>query len=173
MSLVQIGERAALPHGTTGQRRLEAGDVLLIDAATTADGYWADVTRSATLGPPSDEVASAWDAVRAAHAAGVAAVGPGVPARDVDRAARDVLVERGLGEQFIHRTGHGLGLELHEPPYLSSTSDEVLQPGMVVTVEPGVYLSGQFGLRLEDNVVVTDGGGEILTGAIPSELRVL
>ena len=173
VSLVQAGERAALPHGAAGGRRLTAGDVLLIDAAITSGCYWADVTRCATVGPPSDEVTAAWDAVTAAHAAGVATVGPGVTASDVDRAAREEIVERGLGEAFIHRTGHGLGLEVHEPPYLSSTSGEVLEPGMVVTIEPGVYLRGRLGLRLEDAVLVTESGGEILTGAIPSGLRVL
>ncbi|MCY4086500.1 MAG: M24 family metallopeptidase [Actinomycetia bacterium] len=168
-----MGERAALPPGAAGGRRLSAGDVLLIDAAVTSGCYWADVTRCATVWPPSDEVTAAWDAVMAAHAAGVAAAGPGATASDVDRAAREEIVERGLGEAFIHRTGRGLGLEVHEAPYLSSTSGEVLQPGMVVTIEPGVYLRGRFGLRLEDGVLVTESGGEILTEAIPSGLRAL
>jgi Xaa-Pro dipeptidase len=162
-TLVQIGERAALPHGASGSRELRRGDVLLVDATTTSGGYWADVTRCATLGPPSDEVASAWEVVRAAHAAGVAAVRPGARAAEIDAAARAAVEAGGHDAAFIHRTGHGLGLEVHEPPYLSSSSDEVLEPGMVVTVEPGVYFSGRFGLRLEDDVLVTETGSELLT----------
>lgn len=172
ISLVQFGERAALPHGATGERALAEGDVVLIDAATTVNGYWGDITRCASLGPARDEVRAAWDAVRAGYDAGLAAVGPGVPARDVDAAARAAIEGAGYGKQFIHRTGHGLGLEVHEAPYLSGTSDEVLEPGMIVTVEPGVYFSGQFGLRLENDVLVTDTGAEVLTDA-PEELREL
>ena len=172
ISLVQIGERAALPHGSTGERALARGDVLLIDAATTVGGYWGDITRCATVGPASDAVRHAWDAVRAGYDAAVAAVGPGVRSRDVDEAARAVITEAGYGEAFIHRTGHGLGLEVHEPPYLSGTSEEVLEPGMIVTVEPGVYFTGRFGLRLENDVLVTDTGADVLTDA-PEELREL
>lgn len=172
ISLVQIGERAALPHGAAGDRELARGDVILIDAATTVNGYWGDITRCATIGAASDEVKEVWDVVAAAYAAGVAAVGPGVNASDVDRAARAVIDDAGYGEAFIHRTGHGLGLEVHEAPYLSGTSDEVLEPGMIVTVEPGIYLRDRFGLRLENDVLVTESGAEVLTHA-PEELREL
>ena len=172
ISLVQIGERAALPHGATGGRELAEGDVLLIDAATTVNGYWGDITRCATLGPASDQIRETWDVVVEAYRAGLGAVRPGVPAREVDEAARSVIEAAGYGEAFIHRTGHGLGLEVHEPPYLSSTSDEVLKPGMIVTVEPGIYLRERFGLRLENDVLVTETGAEVLTHA-PEELREL
>ena len=172
ISLVQIGERAALPHGASGSRAVAEGDVILIDAATTVNGYWGDITRCATIGPASDEVRAVWDAVVAGYQAGLAAVGPGVKASDVDRAARGVIDAAGHGDAFIHRTGHGLGLEVHEPPYLSGTSEEVLEPGMIVTVEPGIYLRDRFGLRLENDVLVTESGAEVLTHA-PEELREL
>ncbi len=172
ISLVQIGERAALPHGASGSRAVAEGDVILIDAATTVNRYWGDITRCATIGPASDEVRAVWDAVVAGYQAGLAAVGPGVKASDVDRAARGVIDAAGHGDAFIHRTGHGLGLEVHEPPYLSGTSEEVLEPGMIVTVEPGIYLRDRFGLRLENDVLVTESGAEVLTHA-PEELREL
>jgi Xaa-Pro dipeptidase len=170
--LVQISDRAAMPHGESGDRTLQQGDVLLIDAATSLQGYWGDITRCATMGPASVEVLAAWKAVSGGAAAGVAAVGPGVPTRDVDVAARAVIEDAGFGDAFIHRTGHGLGLEVHETPYLSSDSDEVLEPGMIVTVEPGTYFTERFGVRLENDVLVTQSGAEVLTPA-PEELREL
>ena len=172
ISLVQIGERAALPHGSAGERELGQDDVILIDAATTVNGYWGDITRCATIGPAGAEVREVWDVVVAAYEAGAAAVGPGVTGSAVDRAARAVIDDAGYGEAFIHRTGHGLGLEVHEPPYLSGTSQEVLEPGMIVTVEPGIYLQGRFGLRLENDLLVTETGAEVLTHA-PEKLREL
>ena len=172
ISLVQIGERAALPHGATGERALAQGDVILIDAATTVNGYWGDITRCATVGPASADVREVWNVVVGAYQAGAAAVEPGVKASEVDRAARAVIDDAGYGEAFIHRTGHGLGLEVHEAPYLSGTSDEVLEPGMIVTVEPGIYMPGRFGLRLENDLLVTETGAEVLTHA-PEELREL
>lgn len=172
ISLVQVGERAALPHGSSGSRVLREGDILLIDAATTSAGYWADVTRCAVLGSPSNELEKLWQIVAEAHAAGIAAIRPGARAREVDRAARSVIEGHGYGDAFIHRTGHGLGLQVHERPYLSSTSDDILAAGMVVTVEPGIYLPGSTGVRLEDDLLVTEEGVEIVTD-LPRQLFVL
>lgn len=170
--LALVGPNAALPHGQSGDRRLQVGDVLLIDALASCDGYIADICRCGVAGEPSAEQRRLWQAVTEAHDAGVAAVRPGVTCASIDRAARDVLDGYGLADRFIHRTGHGLGLEVHEPPFIDAGNDSVLEPGMVFSVEPGVYLPGDLGFRLEDDVLVTDTGGESLT-ASRRDLRVI
>lgn len=170
--LVLIGEKSALPHGVIGDRALREGDLLLFDFGGTADGYPADITRTFVYGEPADEVRAIYEAVHAANEAARAAVRPGVTGAEVDRAAREVIVAAGYGDRFIHRTGHGLGLEVHEEPQISSTNTAPLVAGMVFTIEPGVYVPGVGGVRIEDNVVVTADGGEAYT-TFPRGLTVL
>lgn len=162
--LVLSGPRSAGPHNRSGQRRIEPGDLLLFDYVTTVDGYYADLTRTFVVGRgPDSEQRRVYEAVKAANEAGRAAARPGATCQAVDRAARAVLRAAGLGDNFLHRTGHGLGLEVHEDPSIVEGNDTVLQEGMVFTVEPGAYVEGWGGVRIEDNVVVTATGSESLT----------
>jgi Xaa-Pro dipeptidase len=164
--LILTGKRAALPHGHSGPARLEAGDLLIVDIGVTVDGYAADITRTFVVGgSPDERQREIFDLVYAAERAGIEAVRAGAPARVVDDAARTVIAEAGYGPNFIHRTGHGLGLETHEPPYVTAKNDELLEPGMVLTVEPGVYIEGWGGVRIEDDVVVREDAPEVLTRA--------
>jgi Xaa-Pro dipeptidase len=164
--LILGGARSALPHGRSGPRPLSAGDLLIVDIGVTVDGYCADITRTFVVGAePDSRQREVFEVVRAAQQAGVEAARAGGPARTVDDAARAAIVEAGYGSSFVHRTGHGLGLEVHEPPYLTATNDEPLEPGMIVTVEPGIYLEGWGGVRIEDDVVVREGDPEVLTSA--------
>jgi Xaa-Pro aminopeptidase len=174
-TIVASGPNAALPHHRAGDRRIENGDLVVLDFGGVLDGYCSDLTRTVSVGPPSEEIRRIYAAVLAAQQAAVAAVGPGVDASTVDRAARAVLEQAGLGEAFGHGTGHGLGLEVHEEPRLSRTSagtippPRPLQPGMVVTIEPGAYLPGWGGVRIEDDVAVTSDGRAVLT-SVPRQL---
>jgi Xaa-Pro dipeptidase len=161
--LVQSGPNSASPHATPGSRRLEAGDLLLMDFGATAGGYASDITRTFACGELEPELVEVHEIVRAANTAGRAAAGPGVPCQEVDRAARRVIEQAGYGEFFIHRTGHGLGLQGHEPPYIVEGNERPLQVGMTFTVEPGIYLPGRGGVRVEDDVVITGNGCESLT----------
>ena len=174
-TIVASGPNAALPHHRAGDRRIRSGDLVVLDFGGVLDGYCSDLTRTVSVGPPSEEIRRIYAAVLAAQQAAVAAVGPGVDASTVDRAARAVLEQAGLGEAFGHGTGHGLGLEVHEEPRLSRTSagtippPRPLQPGMVVTIEPGAYLPGWGGVRIEDDVAVTSDGRAVLT-SVPRQL---
>jgi Xaa-Pro dipeptidase len=168
--LVQSGPNSALPHGAPSARQLGPGEPLLIDYGGRKGGYPADITRTLFVGEPTPELAHIFELVSAANHAAVAAVAPGVAMQEVDRAARRVIQEAGYGAQFIHRTGHGLGLEVHESvPQLAEGVVAPLEPGMVMTIEPGIYLPGVGGVRLEDVVVVTATGAEVLT-RLPHEL---
>ncbi len=162
--LVQSGPNSALPHGGPSARPLGAGEPLLIDFGGRKGGYPADITRTVFLGNPQSELARIFEVVSEANRAAVAAVGPGVAMQEIDRAARRVITAAGYGEAFIHRTGHGLGLEVHESvPQLAEGVTTPLEPGMVMTIEPGIYLPGVGGVRLEDDVVVSETGAEVLT----------
>jgi len=163
-TIVGSGPNGAFPHHEFSDRRLEVGDMVIIDIGATLDGYHSDVTRVVHLGEPSAEERAVFEVVLEANRRGREAAVAGARARDVDRAARKVVVEAGYGPQFIHRTGHGMGLEVHEPPWITSESDTVLEPGMVFSVEPGIYLPDKFGVRIEDIVVVTAGESRCLTG---------
>jgi Xaa-Pro dipeptidase len=160
--LVQFGENTALPHqGPTG-RRLREGDVVAIDVTAAYEGYYADITRTFAFRGEPPGFREIYTAVSEAQAAAIAAARPGVQAGDVDRAARSALMPRGLERYFIHRTGHGLGLEFHEAPNIAPGERYVLRSGNVFTVEPGVYIQGRFGVRIEDDVALDGDGARVL-----------
>lgn len=161
--LVVSGARSANPHFGPSDKRLEPGDVLILDCGATWGGYVGDITRCVALEPVPEEVVRIYELCRAANRAGRAAVAPGVSCESVDAAARGVIAAGGYGSHFIHRTGHGIGLETHEPPFIVAGNQTPLTPGMTFTVEPGIYVPGMGGVRVEDNVLVTDGGSECLT----------
>jgi Xaa-Pro aminopeptidase len=167
--IVAAGPNAALPHHTPGSREIARGETVLVDAGAIVDGYCSDCTRTFAVGEVSDSLRSVYEVVREAEQAGIDAVRAGVPGRDVDAAARAVITDAGYGENFGHGLGHGLGLLVHEAPALRPEWEEVLAAGNVVTVEPGIYLSGVAGVRIEDLVVVTEDRCEVLT-SFPKEL---
>ena len=167
--IVVAGPNSASPHASPSDRTLESGDLVVIDWGAVYQGYRSDITRTFVLGTPTPELEQIHDAVLSANQAGRLAARPKMPAQEVDRAARRVITRSGYGQFFIHRTGHGLGLETHEPPYIVEGNRELLEPGMTFTVEPGVYLPGIGGVRIEDDVVVTTDGSETLT-TLPREL---
>ncbi len=190
-TIVASGPNAALPHAHPGTRQLEPGDLVVLDFGGVYDGYCVDLTRTVSLGDPNAEARRVYAAVVEAHRAGLAASRPGATAREIDRAARGTLERLGLGEAFGHGTGHGLGIEVHEEPWLKKTpppepaaegevpvgpaatpSDVVIEAGMVFTIEPGAYVPGWGGVRLEDDVLVTATGHEVLT-QVPRELAIL
>ena len=170
--IVLTGPNSALPHGVQGDRQLQSGDLLLFDFGLSMGGYASDITRTFAVGNVGDELRQAYDVVKRANEAGRKAARPGVEIQEVDRAARKVVADAGLGQYFTHRTGHGLGLEAHEPPFACEGDTTVLEPGMTFTVEPGVYLPGKGGVRVEDDVVITADGSESLT-TFDRELRVI
>jgi Xaa-Pro aminopeptidase len=165
-TIVGFGANGAFPHHHTGTTRLADGMAVLIDTGCRLDGYPSDMTRCAWFGTPDPEFDRITAIVERAVQAALDAARPGALARDVDRAAREVIAVEGYGDRFLHRTGHGLGVDIHEPPYITATSDTVLQAGNVFSIEPGIYLEGRFGVRLEDVVVLRDDGPEILS-ALP------
>ncbi len=168
--IVAAGAHASRPHHRSGAGPVEAG-LLLLDYGCVVDGYHSDMTRSVWLGGGSDEeVERIHGAVLESNEAGIAAVAPGVRAHDVDEACRRVLRDHGYEELFVHSTGHGVGLEIHEAPSVKKDSADVLEPGLVVTVEPGVYVPGRGGVRIEDMVLVTETGNEVLTRS-PKAMR--
>lgn len=168
-SIVAFGESAAEPHHVPGDRRLEEGDVIKLDFGATWGGYHADMTRTVAFGSPATELKKIHDIVREAQQAGIDAVRPGISGGDVDAAARKVVENAGYGTRFGHGTGHGVGLEVHEGPRVAHEVDDELPIGAVVTVEPGIYVPGLGGVRIEDMVEVTADGGRVL-GTSPREL---
>jgi Xaa-Pro aminopeptidase len=169
-ALVASGPNSAEPHHASSERPIAAGEVLLLDLGAWTDGYASDITRTCFLGEPTRQFLRVHGVVNAAREAGIRAVRPGVAAEDVDAAARGVIEHAGLGAHFTHRTGHGLGLDVHEAPWIVRGNRAPLAAGHVHSVEPGVYLPGRFGVRLEDIVVVEDGGARVLNRA-PFALR--
>lgn len=164
-TIVAFGERSALPHARPGMRRVRPGDVVLIDCGATVGGYCSDLTRTVAWGDPGEEMRRAYAAVLDAQRAAAEGVRPEMSGREADALARDSLEAAGLGERFTHSLGHGIGLEVHERPRLSRRSEEKLLTGMVVTLEPGVYINGLGGVRIEDDVLLWPDGAEVLTGA--------
>jgi Xaa-Pro aminopeptidase len=161
-AIVGSGPNAASPHHEPGERVIEAGDSVVLDIGGTRAAYCSDTSRTAFVGEPPPDFAAMYEVLRIAQAAACEAVAPGVPASDVDRAARRVIEEAGYGEAFFHRTGHGIGMETHEEPYIVESNDEPLVAGNAFSIEPGIYLAGQWGARIEDIVACTETGGERL-----------
>ncbi|MFC7166329.1 M24 family metallopeptidase [Halospeciosus flavus] len=161
--IVGSGPNGAQPHHGAGDRTIESGDPVVLDFGARVDHYPSDQTRTVVFdGDPPAEFETVHETVREAQNAAVSIVEPGVEAQEVDAVARSVIEDAGYGEQFVHRTGHGVGLEVHESPYIVDGNDRELEPGMVFSVEPGIYLDGEFGVRIEDLVVVTEDGHERL-----------
>ena len=164
-TIVAAGPNAAKPHHQPSDRRIEPGELIVLDFGAVIEGYCSDMTRTLCVGSPSGDDARVVEVVAASQAAGVAAVRAGVACAEVDRACREVIADAGWADRFVHSTGHGVGLDIHEAPAVAATSSDTLQTGQVVTVEPGVYLPGVTGSRIEDTVVVTDDGCYPLTKA--------
>jgi len=162
--IVASGRNGAMPHASVTDRKLRSGDLVTIDFGAEADGYFCDITRTLCIGRPTTRQRAVHDLVLRAQQAAIDAIAPGVPCREIDRAARELIAASGHGGHFGHATGHGIGLMVHEGPSLSALSKTTLEIGMVVTIEPGVYLPGWGGIRIEDMVLVTDRGPKLLTG---------
>jgi len=162
-TIIASGARSALPHGRASNQPIKPGGFVVCDFGVILAGYCSDQTRTIWVGSVPDEARRAYEAVREAQQAAVDAVRPGIALGEVDAAARKVLRKAGLGRYFTHSTGHGVGLEIHEAPRVAAGQREMLQPGMVITIEPGVYFPGKWGVRIEDMVAVTAGGCEVLT----------
>ena len=171
-TLVCAGKNGAFPHHQTGETTLAEGDVVVMDIGGTIDANCSDITRMAVMGAPSAEYEKVHAIVNAAVEAALAAAKPGVTAKTVDAAARQVISEAGYGAYFVHRTGHGLGTTIHEPPYITATSETVLQEGMVFSIEPGIYIPGHFGLRLEEIVFLRADGPEVLSD-LPRDTQII
>lgn len=165
-TIVASGERSALPHGRASSARLPKRGFVTMDFGVVLDGYMSDMTRTVHLGRALEGEREVYDAVLEAQEAAVSVVAPGVTSGEVDEAARSVLRRVGLDQYFTHSTGHGVGLEIHEGPRLAAKQTQKLEAGMVITIEPGVYMPGRFGLRIEDMVLVTKTGGEVLTPSV-------
>lgn len=170
--IVASGERTARPHTHTSGRELEHGDPLMIDAGVIVEGYYSDITRTFAVGEASDEFREIYDVVQESADAAREVATEDTPLQEIDRASRKIIEEAGFGDDYPHRVGHGLGLEGHEPPYLVEGNDQPFEVGHAVTIEPGVYVEGLGGVRIEDDVVLTEDGPEILT-AFDRDLRIL
>jgi Xaa-Pro aminopeptidase len=164
-TIVASGPHASLPHATPTARIIRGGDLVKMDYGAIWDGYCSDITRTAVMGKASDKVREVYDIVREAQERAIAAIRPGAACKEIDKIAREFISGKGYGENFGHGLGHGVGLEVHEGPRLSQKSEESLKPGNVVTVEPGIYIPGWGGIRIEDMVVVTEDGCDVLTAA--------
>ena len=171
-AIVASGPNAASPHHQPDERVITSGDALVLDIGGTMGGYWSDTTRTAFVGDPPPEFAEMYAVLREAQRAACGAVRPGVACAEVDAVARGIIEEAGYGERFVHRTGHGIGMDLHEEPYLVASNGEPLQAGHAFSVEPGIYVDGLWGARIEDIVVCTETGGERLNQN-PTELYVV
>ena len=170
--IVASGPNAASPHHGTGERAIQSGDLVILDGGARHAGYNSDITRTIAIGKPSDVCRRVYDVVLAANTAARQAAKPGMSGRELDAVARKVIADAGFGPQFMHRTGHGLGMDVHEAPNIATYNAEPLPAGSVFTIEPGVYLAGQTGVRIEDDVVLTESGGVSLT-SFPRELVVV
>jgi Xaa-Pro aminopeptidase len=171
-TVVGSGPNGANPHHEAGDRTIQEGDMVVMDFGGLKDGYGSDTTRTVHVGEPTDEERAVHDIVRAAQQAGYEAVRPGVACQEIDRACRRVITDAGYGPQFLHRTGHGIGVTTHEPPYMVEGEEHPLEPGMCFSIEPGIYLAGRFGVRIEDIVTVTEDGGRRLNNT-PRELQIV
>ncbi|HKY54233.1 MAG TPA: Xaa-Pro peptidase family protein [Anaerolineales bacterium] len=170
--IVSAGPNSANPHASPTDRKLQKGDLLVVDWGASHAGYISDLTRTFAIGEVEAEYEKIHKIVQEANAAGRAAAKPGVPCADVDNAAREVIENAGYAVYFTHRTGHGIGMEGHEEPYMRSDNMQLLEPGMAFTVEPGIYLPSRNGVRIEDNVVITDDGADVLSD-MQREMRIV
>ncbi len=170
--IISAGPNSANPHASPTERKLQAGDLLVVDWGAAYDGYISDLTRTFAVGEVDEEYQKIHRIVQESNAAGRAAGKPGIPCANVDKAARDVIEKAGYGKYFTHRTGHGIGMEGHEAPYMRGDNMQLLEPGMAYTVEPGIYLADRNGVRIEDDMVVTENGAESLSD-MPREIRVV
>ncbi len=171
--LVQFGASSAFPHGAPAERRLAKGDAVLIDAGCRVHGYSSDITRTVCFGPPADELRKVYDVVDRAQLAGIGTLKAGTTGEEADRAARKVIEDAGYGQFFTHRLGHGLGMDGHEPPYLVRGNTKPLAVGNVVTAEPGIYMPGKFGVRIEDDYAVRESFPPASLSSRPGELKVI
>jgi Xaa-Pro aminopeptidase len=162
-TIIAAGKRSALPHGRASHHAIPAAGFVVCDFGVILQGYCSDMTRTVHLGRPSAEARRFYDAVLDAQQAAIDAVKAGRSVGDVDRAARKLLQKHGVGKYFTHSTGHGVGLEIHEAPRVAANQTEELRPGMVITIEPGAYIPGKWGVRIEDMILVTESGCEVLT----------
>lgn len=169
---VLSGERTALPHGASGHRAVQQGDLLLIDMGVAADGYLSDITRTFAIGHITEKQREIYETVLEANLRAIAAVKSNAPMADIDRAARQCIADCGYGPYFTHRVGHGLGIEIHEYPSVHGENNDLLLDGMVITIEPGIYLPGLGGVRIEDDIVVTSAGADVLT-TYPKQLAII
>lgn len=171
-TMVLSGPKTASPHGTPGDRKIQKGDFVLFDLGVSYEGYCSDITRTVAFGEPSEAQRKIYETVRAAEQAAIDLVRPGVKARELDAAARNVITDAGYGEYFTHRLGHGLGISVHEFPSITGTNEMPLEEGMVFTIEPGIYHPEITGVRIEDDVAVTADGVEVLS-KFPKELQII
>lgn len=160
---VGAGPNGANPHHVNSERTLHPGDLVVMDGGVYVDGYASDITRTVAVGEPGAEARHIYELVQQANAAGRAACRPGATGEEIDRAARQVIEDGGYGSNFIHRTGHGLGMDVHEAPFIVTGSRDPLRPGTTFTIEPGIYIPGHFGVRIEDDMLITENGAESLT----------
>jgi Xaa-Pro aminopeptidase len=167
-AMVQFGPNSAIPHAAAGSRTLRRDDMVLYDLCVSQHGYWADITRMTCFGDATRDMKDIYHMVYDAQQAAINTIRPGVPCQEIDRAARRVIARAGYGDYFLHRTGHGLGMDIHESPYLVDGNEQTLQVGNVITVEPGIYLPGRFGVRIEDDVLVTENGADVLSDGQPA-----
>jgi len=163
--IVASGYRSALPHGVASDKKIETGELVTMDYGALYNGYCSDITRTLAIGEISDELRTIYETVKTAQERGVHQIKPGLTGQEADAITRDYITDKGYGDFFGHSTGHGLGLEVHEQPSLAKTSTEVLKPGMVVTVEPGIYIPQVGGCRIEDDIVITKSGNQRLTNS--------
>jgi Xaa-Pro aminopeptidase len=161
-TVVGSGPNGANPHHELSERMIEDGDMIVLDFGSLKDGYGSDTTRTVHVGEPTDEEREVFEIVRRAQQTAFEAVRPGIACQEIDRAARKVINDAGYGDYFIHRTGHGIGLTTHEPPCMAEGEIQTLEPGMCFSIEPGIYLPGRFGVRIQDIVTVTQDGGRRL-----------
>ncbi|APT92449.1 X-Pro dipeptidase [Corynebacterium phocae] len=171
-TIVASGPNSAKPHHGAGDRVLASGDIVTIDYGAHVDGFNSDCTRTFVLGEVGEFAREIYELVLKSQEAGVKAAVPGASLVDVDAACRDIIKEAGYGEYFVHSTGHGIGLDVHEAPYAATTGSGELKPGMTLTIEPGVYVPGKGGVRIEDTLIITEGAPEVIT-TLPKQLRVL
>ena len=171
--IVASGPNGANPHHMPGERMIEKGDVVILDYGAKYEGYCSDITRTVVIGKATEEMKKVYNIVKEAQESAFNASRKGVRAKEIDLAAREVISSYGYGAYFTHRTGHGLGLDVHEPPFITSVNKELVDEGMVFTIEPGIYLPGKFGIRIEDDVAIVDGKGVRLTRASREFMEVI